>query len=236
MIYDPHNGESKSRLILAEFGYVEFESEQTVNEVLAIPTHYLHNKLVSVQLPKGKQTAQENFCQPTQGNTDTFDYNLEDGYIPATGVLQYPDTPIWDYEQNGSGPNQMCQNTNSTLLKSQWDHGLIGDYERITKKVELAKRAENDNCYYHIQECNQIYDSGQMNFLLQEEDGYASSQIAKTRRPYKLFYKNLKRPHIKNRAIRKQEDNYVYHISRSIASYGIPQNNLTIPIQLRRNP
>ena len=144
--------------------------------------------------------------------------------------------PNWDYDHNSFAPNQMCQNTNFTLLKSQWDHGLIGDYEGIAKNVELAKRAVNDNCYYHTQEWKKIYDSEQINYLLKQEDGYAPSQIAKTRRPYKLFYKNLKRPHIKNRAIRKQEDNYVYHISRSIASYGIPQNNLTVPTQLRRNP
>lgn len=45
---------------------------------------------------------------------------------------------------------------------------------------------------------------------------YSNLEPPKTKRPFKLFYKHLKRPHIKARMTKKLECNYVYHQLRTV--------------------
>ena len=87
----------------------------------------------------------------------------------------------------------------------------------------------NPNCIIG-QRQNECYEANKWNTIGEHSDLYQlQSAEVKGKRPFKLFYKQLKRPHIKARMARKQEDNYKFHLSKFIPRIDRIHHNLSTP-------
>lgn len=199
---------------------MEFVSEEDAQTVLSLPAHYILKKLISVQPTKNKiQTTESN--GPEGMNVQT---------IPSMNELQF----------SGYLKSEVNERTSNLLNIERAETSYPGDIAYLTDAAFLQQELTTYN------ETLQINDKGLWDHqhlgsdqfdqigLYQDENRYeyqenwtteingpqeVTPQIAKSKRLFKLFYKQLKRPHIRARTTRKQDGNYVFHVSNFTPSY-----------------
>ena len=243
VIYDPHTGESKSRPRLPEFGYVEFVSEEDSIAVLKQNSHYILKKQVSVQLTKNQLLTNENnyhdrnllknitpendqksrgWFPPQTSETSTDITKTPYGTLPIPGYSGCPFTAAVDSRDQANLGDTREDASQSSHPPESPDHNL---WTNICESPDdLHFRIEPERLDYRYRPQTNI-DAVQ--------DNQVFIKTAKMKRLYKLFYKQLKRPHIKARMVRRQDCNYQFHLSRFVPTYLSRFVNPMAPIPMR---
>ena len=199
---------------------MEFFSEEDAQKVLNQPANYLLKKQVSVQPTKNKiQGAESN--GPEERNIHR---------LPSINELQPSSYFQSDLTEKASN---LMNNERATT-------SYVGDIAYYSDSAQPHQELTFCNNYIQINEkglnTNQQFGSDQFDQegLYQELNRYGyqnnwtaeingpqvvSPQAVKSKRLFKLFYKQLKRPHIRARTTRKQDGNYVFHVSCFTPSY-----------------
>lgn len=210
---------------------MEFVSEEDAQTVLNQPAHYILKKQISVQPTKNKIQGPEingpeemniqklpsiNELQPsgylksevTETVSNLFTSEWATVSFPSD-IAFYPDAGQLHQELTTLHISQQGLWAPQQLGADQFDQeGLYQDYKR-----------------YEYQE----------NWMAEIEGPQAvSQQAAKSKRLFKLFYKQLKRPHIRARTTRKQDGNYVFHVSSFTPSYwSTPVDRMALQVPRR---
>lgn len=208
-----------------EFGYVEFMSAEVAQAVLCFKTHLMFNKSISVQETKGKG------CQPTKHKGEEMNAWKEEG---VNEIYQLPTQVFTKGFINKDDEIFKISNLRQSFTSHLYGDIISPSCVKTTQNHLLNNflQLEYENMDFHREHIDQGYGPGvydddvhiQLNWKESKmknscTDFCSYLQPVKAKRPFKIFYKHLKRPHIKARMIKKQENNYVFHRLKRVPSY-----------------
>lgn len=195
---------------------MEFISELDAQKTLEFEDHAILKKPITVQPTKNKNKSTEpqaHFGSGSFINPSNLDLGLDNVDMDYTESMIHKS--IYNFETSqlnlDSSGYHLAQ---GDLPNEHFDAPEVDSYfvTPLPKQLHWPsthRHTSIPNFLHHsINSDSQALQCPLSNELLQV------SQPAKSKRWYKLFYKQLKRPHIKARAVKKQDSNYFFHASR----------------------
>lgn len=128
-------------------------------------------------------------------------------------------------QQRVQDPQRISDSAFLPTCRASAKLGLEGEFHLRSSQTKFTEEVDDYETFcWPTRRANYKEESRSAGMPLSVQGGVQSGaqadlSAAKSKRCFKLFYKQLKRPHIRARAVKKQETNYVFHYSRYCAQY-----------------
>ncbi len=227
---------------------MEFASEIDAQKVLDQESHFIMHKLISVQPTKNKILATENNAHDGRvalkqapvdgcmlngyGGSDLIENTTNFVEGMTSGISNTPDR-VFDLSSvhvQGENPPKMGVRHERSASQVAFQAPITDLWlnNKTTLEVFVGPSEPQTLSRFDSTIPCTVPTNGQ--------PGVFNNELAKSKRFFKLFYKQLKRPHIRARTTRKQENNYGFRVSKYAPSFFQTQvDTISVPV-VRRVP